>query len=75
MSSYPVVGVPADRRIIDPHPFHMAGEKYVTAVRDGAPANPFVNPAPGTTLDLDALLDRLHGLLLNGSPAQREPRP
>ena len=25
----PVVGVPADRRIINGHPFHKVGEKYV----------------------------------------------
>ncbi|MGH8223299.1 MAG: gamma-glutamyl-gamma-aminobutyrate hydrolase family protein [Woeseiaceae bacterium] len=74
MSSYPVVGVPADRRIIDPHPFHMVGEKYITAVRDGARAVPFVIPALGNTLDLDAVLDRLDGLLLTGSPSNVEPR-
>ena len=28
----PVIGIPADRRMIGPHPFHAVGEKYARAV-------------------------------------------
>ena len=73
MSAIPVIGVPADRRILDPHPFHVVGEKYVAAIRDGADAMPFLIPALGDTLDLDTVLSHVDGLLLTGSPSDVEP--
>lgn len=74
MSGKPVIGVPADRRVLDPHPFHMVGEKYIAAIRDGAGAVPFLIPALGDSLDLDAVLSHVDGLLLTGSPSDLEPR-
>lgn len=73
MSIKPLIGVPADRRILHPHPFHAVGEKYVTAVRDGADALPFMIPALGQSLDADDILSRIDGLLLTGSPSNVEP--
>lgn len=73
MFTKPLIGVPSDRRILQPHPFHMVGEKYLTAVRDGADALPFLIPALGDSLDADAILARLDGLLLTGSPSNVEP--
>ena len=73
MSVKPLIGVPADRRVIDPHPFHMVGEKYLTAVRDGAEALPFPIPALGDSVAADDILGRLDGLLLTGSPSNVEP--
>jgi putative glutamine amidotransferase len=73
MSAKPLIGVPADRRVLDPHPFHMVGEKYLTAVRDGAEALPFPIPALGHSLDADDLLAKVDGLLLTGSPSNVEP--
>lgn len=73
MSVRPVIGVPADRRILDPHPFHMVGEKYVAAIHDGANAMPLLIPAMGDMLDLDAVLSHVDGLLLTGSPSNVEP--
>lgn len=73
MCAKPVIGVPADRRLLDPHPFHMVGEKYIVAIRDGAGAIPFLIPAMGDSLDLDAVLDHVDGLLLTGSPSDVEP--
>ena len=32
----PVIGVPADRRMIGQHPFHAVGEKYLLAVAEAA---------------------------------------
>jgi putative glutamine amidotransferase len=51
----------------------MVGEKYITAVRDGADAMPFMIPALGDTLDADDILSRIDGLLLTGSPSNVEP--
>lgn len=73
MFSQPIIGVPADRRVVDPHPFHMVGEKYITALRDGAGAIPFLIPALGESLDLDQVLDRVDGILLTGSLSNVEP--
>lgn len=73
MYAKPVIGIPADRRVLDPHPFHVVGEKYVAAIRDGADAVPFLIPALGDSLDLDAVLSHVDGLLLTGSPSNVEP--
>ena len=73
MCAKPVIGIPADRRIVAPHPFHMVGEKYITAIRDGADALPFLIPVLGDSIDLDDWLDRVDGLFLTGSPSNVEP--
>lgn len=73
MCAKPVIGVPADRRIVEPHPFHMVGEKYITAIRDGADAQPFLLPVLGDSVGLDDVMSRLDGLFLTGSPSNVEP--
>ncbi len=73
MGATPVVGIPADRRQLDPHPFHVVGEKYITAIRDGADALPLLIPALGNTIDAEAVLRRVDGILLTGRPSNVEP--
>ena len=73
MSVKPLIGVPADRRMLDPHPFHVVGEKYLTAVRDGADALPLTIPALGASIHPDDILARIDGLLLTGSYSNVEP--
>ena len=73
MTEKPVVGVPADRRIVDPHPFHMVGEKYLHALIEGSNALPFIIPALGDSLEIDTILEHVDGLLLTGSPSNVEP--
>ena len=70
----PVIGIPADRRIIGPHWFHAVGEKYITAVTAAAGAIPLLIPALGETLGLDELLQHLDGILFTGSPSNVEPQ-
>jgi len=69
----PLVGVIADRRMVGDHAFHMAGEKYLRAVVDGAFACPVILPALAEGFDVVDILDRLDGLLLTGSPSNVEP--
>jgi putative glutamine amidotransferase len=69
----PFIGIPADRRILGLHPFHCVGEKYINAVADGAGAIPLVIPSLGEG-NLDAILNRIDGLLLTGSASNVEPR-
>lgn len=73
MSTKPVIGIPADRRLLDPHPFHMVGEKYATAIWDGAEAIPFLIPALGAKIDVATILHHVDGILLTGSPSNVEP--
>jgi putative glutamine amidotransferase len=70
----PVIGIPADRRLLAPHPFHMAGEKYITPLLRLAGALPLIIPALGDELVLQDLIDELDGLLFTGSPSNVEPR-
>jgi putative glutamine amidotransferase len=72
-SKRPVIGIPADRRMLGPQAYHMVGEKYVTAVLDGAGGVPVIVPAIGRELQLDELLETLDGLLFMGSPSNVEP--
>ena len=68
----PVVLVPACNRLQGHHVYHVAGKKYVDAVRL-AGCQPLV--VPGATGDeLDALLDLAQGVLLTGSPSNVHPR-
>ncbi|MGH8168906.1 MAG: gamma-glutamyl-gamma-aminobutyrate hydrolase family protein [Steroidobacteraceae bacterium] len=73
-SACPLIGLPADRRMIGPHPFHAVGEKYVRAVLDAAGALPILIPALAEELRLDELIERLDGLLFTGSASNVEPR-
>ncbi len=72
-SSKPVVGVPADRRIVGIHPFHMVGEKYLRAVIDGADALPLLVPVLAGDIEIGALLAQVDGILFTGSPSDIEP--
>lgn len=74
MCARPLIGVPADRRVLNPHPYHMAGEKYLTAIRDGAGAMPVVIPALGPSIRPDEWLAHVDGILLTGSLSNVEPR-
>ncbi len=69
----PLVGVPADRRIVDPHPFHMVGEKYLDALIKGSEALPLITPVMPGDVDIDALLQQFDGIFLTGSYSNVEP--
>ena len=73
MKSKTVIGVPADRRIVDPHPVHMAGEKYLHALIEGSDALPLIIPALGNSLEIEEILEHVDGLLFTGSPSNVEP--
>ena len=73
MTRKPIIGVPACRRIVDPHPFHMVGEKYLQALAEGSNGLPLIIPALGESLQIDEILASVDGLLLTGSPSNLEP--
>lgn len=68
-----LIGVIADYRLIGPHGYHMAGDKYLRAIVLAMGAMPIILPAMTTEIDASALLSRLDGLLLTGSYSNIEP--
>ena len=73
MSARPVIGLPADRRMLGLHPFHAVGEKYVHAVARAAAALPLLIPVLPEPLDPEEILGAVDGLLFTGSPSNVEP--
>ena len=73
MSTKPVIGVPACRKQIDIHPFHVVGEKYLQALIDGADALPLMIPVMADHLEIDDILGQVDGVFLTGSLSNVEP--
>jgi putative glutamine amidotransferase len=71
-SRKPVIGIPADRRLLGPHWFHCVGEKYIAAVADCADAVPVLVPALGEQ-HLQDWLESFDGILFTGSASNVEP--
>lgn len=67
----PVVLVPACNRMMGDHPFHMAGKKYLDAVRL-AGCLPLIVPSSSPE-ELDELLALADGVLLTGSQSNVHP--
>ena len=67
----PVVLVPACNKMLGHHPFHVAGKKYIDAVRL-AGCLPLVVPA-ASPHEVDELLDLADGVLLTGSASNVHP--
>ena len=70
----PIVGIPCDHRMVGKHPFHMVGEKYITAVRDGAGATPLLIPVLSPPIASDELITSVDGFLFTGSPSNVSPK-
>ncbi len=71
VAAKPIVLVPACNRMLGEHPFHIAGKKYIDAVRL-AGGQPLVVPSADEA-ELDTLLDLADGVLLTGSPSNVHP--
>jgi len=69
----PVVGIACDRRMIGDHAFHVVGEKYIAAVRDGAGVLPFLIPVLDPPITPEELLPHVDGLLFTGSLSNVAP--
>jgi putative glutamine amidotransferase len=67
----PIVLVPACNSVLNGHPFHIAGKKYLDAVRL-AGCLPLVVPSSALD-DLDQLLELADGVFLTGSPSNVHP--
>jgi len=67
----PVIGMPCCLKTYDQIGFHSCSDKYVRAITAAAGGIPLLVPAMGEPAL--ALLDRVDGLLLTGSPSNIEP--
>lgn len=70
----PIVGIPCDHRMVGKHPFHMVGEKYISAVRDGAGALPLLIPVLPNAIPAEEILASVDGLFFTGSLSNVAPR-
>ena len=73
MDRRPIIAVPADRRVLHPHPSHVGGEKYLKALLDGSDALPMIVPALADDIGVDEILERVDGVTLTGSYSNLEP--
>ena len=67
----PVVGIPACARVIDEREMYLTPARYATAVMNGVGGIPIAIPPMGEAQL--ALLDRIDGLLVPGSPSNVHP--
>jgi putative glutamine amidotransferase len=71
--SLPIVGIPACMRTVNERVLHTIADKYPAAIIEATGCMPLVVPAIGAKVDVIAVLDRLDGLLLTGSPSNVHP--
>ena len=69
----PIIGIPTCMRTVKERVFHGVHERYPNAVIDATGCLPILIPAIGSKVDVCAMLDRLDGLLLTGSPSNVHP--
>jgi putative glutamine amidotransferase len=69
----PFIGIPCCVRSINERAFHTVSDRYPNAVIEAAGCLPVLIPAIGPQVDCSAVLDRLDGLLITGSPSNVEP--
>lgn len=68
-----IVAIPADIRAFDGYVWHAAPHQYVDAVMKGAGALPLLVPAFEEGMDVEAVLDRVDGVLISGSRTNVHP--
>ncbi|MDA8869954.1 gamma-glutamyl-gamma-aminobutyrate hydrolase family protein [Rhizobiaceae bacterium] len=68
-----IVAVSADVKHVEPYDWHAVPTPYIDAAIDSAGVLPLVVPSVGARLDIDALLDRVDGVLITGSRSNVHP--
>jgi len=69
----PLIALSACVREIGIHPYHVVGEKYLTAVRDAACGVPLMLPSLSKGGDTAEILTLVDGLIFTGSQSNVEP--
>jgi len=73
MAESPLIAVPADVKDMDGYRWHAAAEPYLRAIVRGFGGTPLILPALSDTIDIEAVLDRVDGVLLTGSRSNVHP--
>jgi putative glutamine amidotransferase len=60
--------------MVGPHPFHLVGEKYIAAARDGAGTMPLLIPVLAPAIPPADLIAACDGFLFTGSPSNVAPK-
>jgi hypothetical protein len=68
-----IVAIPADVRQFDGYVWHATPHQYVDAAMQGANAIPLLVPVFEEGIDVDAVLDRVDGVLISGSRTNVHP--
>jgi putative glutamine amidotransferase len=69
----PIVAVPADIRSLDGATWHAVQHQYVRAALNASGVMAFIIPAFEEGYDIDAILDRVDGVLVSGSASNVHP--
>lgn len=69
----PIVAIPADIRQFDGYVWHASPAQYTDAAVAGADVIPVIVPALEKGMDVDAVLDRVDGVLISGSRSNVHP--
>lgn len=69
----PLIGVTSDMKQVDPYLWHAAPSPYIDAAAEVSNVTPMIIPSLGSKLDIDAMLDRLDGVLVTGSRSNVHP--
>lgn len=69
----PIIAIPADIRTIDGATWHAVQQQYVRAALKAAGLMTLLVPAVEEGYDVDAILDRVDGLLVSGSASNVHP--
>jgi putative glutamine amidotransferase len=69
----PIIAIPADIRTVDGASWHAVQLQYVRAALNAAGLMALIVPAMETGYDIDAILDRVDGVLVSGSASNVHP--
>lgn len=69
----PLVAVTSDVKEMTGYRWHAVIEQYLRAVHEGSNVLPVIVPSFGTYIDLDALLEKVDGVLVTGSRSNVYP--
>jgi len=72
-SKKPLVGVISDVKVISPHPFYIAGDKYLRALVEAADVVPIMIPALNDIMDITHWTEHLDGVFLTGAYSMVNP--
>lgn len=70
----PLIAVTSDLKPVDPYLWHATPSPYIDAVVHASGGLPLIVPSLGDDLDIDALLDRVDGVLVTGSRSNVHPQ-